>query len=496
MLEARAHSALNQAISALADGLSPPEVELPFEPQEGPQQRLLDCDADEIFYGGARGGGKSFGFLLDWAAHAIQWGPMAKGLIIRRQFVDMEDLIEESHKIFPAIGGTWVAGRASWRFANGALLRMRHLDRDRDAEKYKGPSYTWIGIEEADTFAKFDTLKRLKGCLRSAAGVKVRFVLNANPGGVGHNWLKARYIDPAPPNTMIVETDKDTGLLWSRIYIPAKLEDNRILMENDPGYIARLRQIGPEWLVKAWVEGLWDIVAGGMFDDIFMNGGRERIIVPSLQLPPHLAIFRSFDWGSARPFSCGWWIKSDGVPMRTVEGREVVFPRGSRIRIAEWYGCHPNREDKANTGVGLLAQEVARGIIERERAMFNGNAIGGGVADSAMWIGTGTSGARSIADEMQDEGVWFNPSEKSPGSRRSGWEIMRRMLKAAAEGRDEPGLYVCENCRDWIRTVPALPRDKTVIDDVDTNAEDHAGDETRYFLTTPSTSFTMEPWRI
>lgn len=386
-------------------------------------------------------------------------------------------------------------------------------------------SNTFVGIEEAGTYANFDVIKKLKATLRSAAGVKVRLHLNGNPGGPLHNVLKQRYVTAGPPNIPIftrqcfncnkefkLKTREDTAKaccdscakelaakppskaieehdrIWSRIFLPGLVTDNVILLDNDPGYPTRLRQSGPEWLVKAWLDGDWNIVAGGMFDDIFYPSVYEsNIVVPPFKIPDNWQLQRSFDWGSSKPFHVGWWVESDGEPVRTNDGqRSLLFPRGSKILVGEWYGAHPDRTEHANEGIGMVAKEIASGLLDREMAMFGRRAYLG-IADSAIWIGTGTT-AQSIAAEMAAAGVHWQQCIKGPGSRVNGWALMRERLKAAAEGSDAPGMYVCNTCTDWLRTVPSLSRDPRNMDDVDTASEDHAGDSARYLLVTPQFS--------
>jgi len=511
---------LARFVKGLADGVNPEATLLPFDTQPGPQTRLLETEADEILYGGARGGGKSFGMLLDFGDHAITWGPSAKGILFRRQFVDLEDIIEESHRIYPAMSAKYSPGKQTWSFPNGAQLRFRYLARDSDANKYLGHQYTWMGVEEVGTYASFQTIRKLKATLRSSAGVKVCLHMNTNPGGVGHNWIKSRYVDAGPSETLVFEKDCPNkkcsySVTWvdgedepmicpskkcgseytgketrsSRIYIPAKVEDNQILMKADPSYVSRIRASGPDWLVDAWLNGNWDIVAGGMFDDLFYPTVMEsNIIVPGFEIPEHWMISRSFDHGTSKPFSVGWWVESDGTPVIFKNGNEHTFPRGSQIRVAEWYGCHPDRAEHANEGTGLVAHEIANGIINREMEMF-GRLAAAGIADNGIWSNHGVRG-QTVASEMLACGVQFRPYQKGQGTRANGWEVMRGRLKNAAELNDSPGLYIVETCADWIRTVPSLPRSERNNDDVNSDAEDHIADETRYHLTSPTFGFT------
>jgi hypothetical protein len=443
------------------------ELKIAWFPQAGPQTLLLKCHYDEIFYGGARGGGKTSGALGHWLQHQAQWGKHARGILFRRTYDELEEVFEQSNQLFPLIGAVYNVGKRTWMFRNGARLKFRFMERDIHAQKYQGHQYTWMCFEEITNWPSPDPIDKLRACLRSSKGVRCQWIATGNPGGVGHNWVKARFIDPMPP--FMPFRDPITQVV--RVFIPAKLQDNKILMQSDPGYVNRLKGTGPEWLVKAWLDGNWDIVAGGMFDDLWK---RDLHILEPFKIPSGWIIDRAFDWGSSAPFSLGWWAESNGESLP--DGR--TFYRGTKIRIAEWYGWN----GKPNKGLNLVDTEIARKALEMEAAMTkaHGYRFHEGPADPSIF--TVTNGV-SIASGMGRAGLVFQPAPTGAGSRKSGWELMRRMMKAAGKApMEEPGLFVFSSCRQFIRTVPMLPRDLKNLDDVDTDSEDHIGDETRYEL--------------
>ena len=432
------------------------------------QLRFLGCPAHEVLYGGARGGGKSWATLLDWLRHEKLYGAKAKGILFRRTMPELEDMLAKASEMFPSTGATFKAQSKTWEFPSGARLKFRYLERDTDADRYQGHEYNWMAFEEAGNWPSPKPLDKLKACLRSADGVRHRLVLTANPGGAGHNWLKARFVDPVPPG---VFQHLPGG--WSRIYIPAKVTDNPALLKADPGYIERIKEAaGSPEMLKAWLEGSWDIVAGGMFDDVWREGVHA---IKPFTIPAGWRIDRSFDWGSSKPFSVGWWAESDGTEATLADGTKKAWPRGTLFRIAEWYGWNGN----PNEGCKMLAVEVARGVKQREQAM--GLNVMPGPADSALYA---AENGVCIADDMARQGIRWTPADKSPGSRITGWEAIRKRLKAATPslGRtmEDPGLFVFDTCRHFIRTVPTLPRDTNKPDDLDTHAEDHIADEVRY----------------
>lgn len=442
-----------------------------FEAQpDTPQEMMIACPVEDLFYGGARGGGKTYGMLGDWLSHQDLHGSGAHGVFFRKTYPELEQVQEYAQKIFPLVGAEWKSQSRTWIFPSRAKLKMRYLERDAHANRYQGHEYTWICFEELPNWANPKPLDKLRACLRSGAGVPCYLRATGNPGAVGHNWVKARYIDPSPPGIPFYDEEQKT---W-RVFIPSTLDDNRVLQENDPDYWKRIEAsaAGDEELLRAWRYGDWDIVAGGMLDDVF---NRQRHVIEPFEVPFSWYVDRTFDWGSSSPFSVIWWAESDG----TAAPNGVVYPRGTMFAIAEWYGWN----GKPNEGSKLLAHEIADGILERERAEPLKNLfIQDGAADTQIWQSDPVIGI-SVADEMLERGVGWLRADKSPGSRKQGWQRLRRFLKAAkSQPQEEPGLFIFNNCPQWIRTVPTLPRYERDRDDVDPKAEDHAGDATRYRL--------------
>lgn len=442
-----------------------------FEAQPGtPQEAMIACPFEDLFFGGARGGGKTYGMLGDWLSHQDLYGKDAYGVFFRKTYDELEQVQEFAQKIFPLVGARYSAYKRTWYFPNGAKLKMRYLDKDKDANRYQGHEYTWICFEELTNWASPKPIDKLRACLRSGAGVPCYLRATGNPGGVGHNWVKGRYIDPSSPGLPFYNNEQE---VW-RIFIPATLDDNPKLTENDPNYWKRLVAAanGDKELLRAWRQGDWDIIAGGMLDDVF---DRSRHIIQPFEIPYSWYVDRTFDWGSSSPFSVIWWAESDG----TVAPNGIIYPRGTMFVISEWYGWN----GKPNEGNKMLAHEIADGILEREKTgMLRSLLINDGAADTQIWQSDPLIGI-SIADEMAERGVNWLKADKTPGSRKQGWQRLRRFLKASSSfPMEEAGLFIFNNCVQWVRTVPVLPRYEKDRDDVDPNAEDHAGDATRYRL--------------
>jgi hypothetical protein len=435
-------------------------AEAAWTPQPGPQFAFVNSQVFDVVYGGARGGGKTDAALGDFALHAAQFGAEARGLLVRRTRTALEPTIERARAIYAPCEAKWQEQKSRFLWPSGAVLYFRDLDRDAHAELYQGHSYTRVYVEELTQFPSPRPVDKLKATLRSAAGTPCGFRATCNPGGAGHNWVKARYIDPGP--WTVVERG---GL--SQLFIPAKLADNPKLAESDPLYVQRLRQSGSATLIKAWLDGDWNIVEGAFFDR-----WSARNIVRPFAIPAFWTRIRSFDWGSAAPFSVGWWaVASDPTP---VEG--MVIPRGALVRYREWYGA------RDGAGLKLTAEEVAAGILARETA----EKIIDGVADPSIFA---QNGGPSIAERMFRAGCRQRAADNTRVGMigaLSGWDQVR----ARIAGHDGvPLLYVFETCRDFIRTVPVLQHDPARPEDVDTAAEDHVADETRYAcLSRPLTS--------
>lgn len=435
------------------------QTDIIWRPQKGPQAAFVQCPVFEVCYGGARGGGKTDASLGEWAVHAKRYGADAKGLFIRRTLTALTPTIERAKRIYRPLGAKWEEQKSRFVWPSGAVLYFRYLERDDDANNYQGHDYTRVYVEELTQFPDPGPLDKLKATLRSAAGVPTGFRATCNPGGPGHTWVKERYIDAGAYSIVrevFINPFDGSQIESSRVFIPAKLTDNPELLANDPRYVANLFQAGSAALVKAWLEGDWNVVEGAFFD--CWNSAKH--VVAPFAIPKDWLRFRSFDWGSAAPFSVGWWA---------VAGDDHgSIPRGALIRYREWYGAKA-----ANKGLKLTTEEVAAGIKSRDE----GEKIAYSVADPAIFA---EDGGPSRAEIFSLNGVDFMRADNkrvSGNGAMGGWDEMRQRMKGV-DG--VPMLYVFETCRDFIRTVPSLPHDDKRPEDIDTDAEDHVADEARY----------------
>lgn len=437
-----------------------------------PKQRLVfESPARQILFGGGAGGGKSR--MLRTAAIAWAWQiPKLQVYLFRRTFPDLYKNHMEGPSSFPEMLAPLVAEKQvrinysnhDISFSNGSKIQLVHMQYEHNKENIQGAEIHVALIDELTHFTK-SQYAYIRSRVRMV-GVDVpeehtgkfpRIVTASNPGSIGHSWVRALFIDSAPPGDIWQAPPKEGGL--STQFIPALLQDNPSMMEQDPDYDQRLQGLGNEALVKAMREGDWNIVAGGAIDDVFDLAVH---VIPSFKIPATWTIHRSFDWGSSKPFSVGWWAISDGS--EAPNGK--VYPVGTRFRFAEWYGWNGN----PNEGCKMLAVEIARGILQKEQEMEI-KRISTSIADPSIF--THQNGV-CIGDDMGRLGVRWMRGDASPGSRAHGLETLRKLLKAGTVWPMEaPGLFVFDTCRQWIRTVPVLPRDETRPDQIDTKAEDH-----------------------
>ncbi len=403
------------------------------------------------------------------------YGDYWRGVIFRRNYKHLDDIISKSKRWFnrSAQKPRFLAGTSSlkWVWPTGEELLFRAFENEEDYWDYHGHEYPFIGWEELTSWANINCYESMKSCNRSSfQGTDYlpwipRFIRSStNPYGVGHSWVKQYFIDPAPYGKLIVDNEGN-----KRVSLFGSIKENPYLGEE---YIKTLQSITDPNKRKAWLEGSWDITSGGMFDDLW---DASKHVLRPFNIPSSWRITRSFDWGSSKPFSVGWWATSDGTEAVMYDGTTRVFPRKTLFRIGEWYGS----TGKPNEGLRMTAKNVALGILAREKLLGIAGRVNPGPADSAIYAVTDDA---SIGQNMESEGVFWTPADKKAGSRKNGWELMRDRLSAVTdrEKEEQPGMYIFDNCRDWIRTVPPIPRDPKDPDDVDTEAEDHAADDTRY----------------
>lgn len=336
-------------------------------PQKGPQLAAIEADwCDELFYGGERGGGKSDYQLGYQEDGVLQYGKFWRGIMFRKTYPELEELQARASEVFPGEGAVYKTQPSAdfpfsncWYWPSGATVKMRFIENEKDYGKYHGHQYTGISFDEVTEYASPAGLLKMLSTLRSAHGVPCTVRLTGNPGGIGHVWVKGRYIDACAPRVPYL--DPETG--FTRMFVPSRMADNQILMQADPGYRSRILAAtgGNEALRKAWLEGDWNIVAGAFFE----NWRSALHVIPRFTPPKHWTRGRSMDWGSAHPFSVGWWCVAEDEWVKLSDGSERKFPAGALIRYREWYGVERDQAGNPNPNVGLRmdVELIAKGIM-------------------------------------------------------------------------------------------------------------------------------------
>jgi hypothetical protein len=466
-------------------------VEAAWAPQYGSQSAFLaSWVIFEVLYEGTRGPGKTDCLLMDFCQHVGKgWGPEWRGILFRQTYPQLSDIINKSKKWFKTFfpGAKYNESSHTWTFPDGEQLLLRHMKSPDDYWNYHGHAYPWIGWEELCNWADSKCYTVMMSCCRSTKpGMPRCYRSTTNPYGPGHNWVKARFRLPHSRGKIIMDSlAKDGSKEPPRVAIHGSIYENKILLHVDPDYITKIKAAARNKSeLAAWIDGSWDIVAGGMFDDIWRGDVHVVPSVPLSLIPKRWKIDRSFDWGSSKPFSVCWWAESNGEPFEH-NGRLYGTVRGDLYQIQEWYGWNGTR----NEGVKMVAKDVAAGIIDREDDWGIRGRVKSGPADSSIFDDSNgfagdDGGAKSIANDMKSAGVTWLPADKGPGSRKQGWEQIRKRLKDSlppARGiREEPGIFVMDWCQQTIETLPVMPRDDKDLDDVDTESEDHIGDAWRY----------------
>jgi hypothetical protein len=408
--------------------------------QPGPQANAMSATwCPELFFGGARGGGKSDYLLADYAQDVNTYGKHWQGILFRRSYVELQELIKRSKEIY-GTAAQWHEQAKEQRFANGAVLKFRYLERLDDYMMYQGHAYPWQGYDELTQWPDLQHYFAMKGCLRSG-GAEIptkRMRSSGNPGGPGHTAVKEYFIDHHPKGYVPYD-DPVTNM--ARMYIPSRVYDNKILLQRDPEYVQRLRGVGSPELVRAWLEGDWTVVIGGYFPEF-----SDAHIVRPFKIPRHWHKYCGFDWGSHSPFCAVWGAVSTG---KNDEGQEVSYSKGALVIYREAY-----EKGRNNDEIGDILRSIE---IEEVQQRF---------ADPSIFK---HDGGPSIAEQI---GVHFYPGDNA---RIAGWQELRNRLQA-----DPPMIYIFETARNLLRTIPLMQHDRKRPEDLDTEMEDHAVDALRY----------------
>lgn len=413
------------------------------------QIKFFKAQAKHTCYGGARGGGKSWAMRRKFVMLAMRYAGL-KILLLRRTLPELRN-----NHILPLQSELYGYAKYNQQerafiFPNGSRLSLGYCDNEGDMLQYQGQEYDVIGFEEATNFMA-EWIIFISTCLRTTrTDFQTRIYYTANPGGVGHEYIKRLFID---------RRFKDNENPDDYVFIPATVYDNKVLMEADPDYIKMLEAL-PAHKRRAHLEGDWSVYEGQVFEEFrdypeHYSDRRFTHVIEPFDIPSSWKIYRSFDFGYAKPFSLAWW---------------AVDYDGRFYRILELYGCVVN---EPNTGVKWTPNEIFKEArrIEDEHAWLKGKRIQG-VADPAIW---NAEYGESIADTAEKYRIFF---DKGDNKRIAGWQQVHYRFAFDEEGI--PMMYIFKNCKAFIRTMPLLQYDEHKPEDVDTSQEDHVADETRY----------------
>lgn len=482
-----------------------------WTPLPGSQAFAVSCPCHHILYEGTRGPGKTDAQIMAFRKHVGQgYGQYWRGVIFDKQYKNLDDLVAKSKKWLYQFGDGaqfLAAGKDyKWVWPTGEELLFRALEKEADYWNYHGQEFPFIGWNELTKFATPNLYEAMMSCNRSSflpaehsprdengnikklmPEIPLVVFATTNPYGPGHNWVKSDFIDVGKPGEVIRKvtnvfnprTQQRENVTKTQVRIFGSYKENRYLA---PEYVAELEGTKEPNKRRAWLWGDWDIVAGGALDDLW---DASVHVLPRFKIPKNLYIDRSFDWGSSQPFSVGWWAQTKGEEIELPDGRIFCPPSGSLIRFHEWYGTV---KIGRNEGLKMSATNVALGILEREALLVSDGYINRkpspGPADNAI-RNVVEKDSDSIETLMSKQKVTWIASDKKPGSRKNGLQILRDMLENSLKyARGEEGVGACiffmDHCRATLSTLPVLPRDIDDPDDVNTEAEDHCYDDVRY----------------
>jgi hypothetical protein len=460
------------------------EIRLEYTPQ--PRQALLHgTPAHQIFYGGAVGGGKSHALRWDAIGFCLD-NPGLDAYLFRRTRAELSMThIRRIELELPSELGRLNKTENRFEFRNGSILNFCYCENESDVTRYQSAEFHWLGVDEASHLTEFQMVY-LRGRVRLGdwkpsrwngesgdkfKGLLPRIVFASNPGGPGHDFLKRTFIQPCEPEKIFADrsmSEFEDDAPWPSIFIPAKIRDNKFLAK---GYAGQFKALGPE-MYKALTEGDWDAVVG----QALHNLSRERHFIKPFPPPRHWTKFMVIDWGSAKPFSVGWYTVSEGAVLK--DKKDIILPAGALIRYNEWYGWN----GQTNKGCGMPSQAVAREILRREEE--RGEIMDYRIGDSEMWA---VHDGPSTMEKMKNSTDGRFVMRKSIKDRKQNYnEIISRLAGDPhfTEDGDEgerPMLFVTSNCEHWWRTVPVLILDSNDPDKgPDTKMEDHCYDDTAY----------------
>lgn len=463
--------------------------EIFWAPLPGSQTAFMTSPYFDTLYISGRGIGKTSCLLYSYLGHVGKgYRASWRGLILRRKMGELKDIIISSKEIVPKLfpKAKYNGSEYTWTFPEGETLTFSYLNGEKDATNYQGQQYPFLGFEELCSFPDREPVDMLLACVRPPPGATHGLPLmvrsTANPYGVGLSWVVDKYglVD----NSKMIS--KVLGALGKqRVAIFGKLEENIVLLDQDPHYRETIREAagGNKDREKAWLTGDISVNSGGFFSDYFES---RYNIIPHLapkDFPRGWSISKGYDHGKASPFATVWVATSDGTPVTVNNNRKIGGVKGDKIIFHEYYGSEIGPNGKpSNKGLRLSVADIAANITSIEQSLGIRSSFD--VADSAIW---GSQDSLTPESEFRKHGIYWKKSAKE---RIPGWEYMCDLLMGAKpesteEGplREKPGLFIMDNCNYLINNLLAAPKDDKKPGDIDTKV-DHDLDAARYVLYT------------
>lgn len=458
-----------------------PELErrIAWAPQSAPQEALITCPIEDVFYGGARGGGKTDALLGDFAAHAGKYGAHAHGVLFRRTYPELEEVERRAREIFKPLGWDYNETKKTWAATNGAILKLRYLLRDADADSYQGHSYTWQGWDELTNWASPVALDKLWATLRSAHAVPCYRRSTGNPGGAGHGWVKRRYIDPIPEGYQVFEQYPNPNkpeLRIETVFIPSRLDDNPLIAGQ--GYESRIAAAtgDNEALWEAWRFGRWDVFVGQQYSEF----RREFHVIKDKHpedFPTATKWFATLDWGYNRGCYGLWaidgdnriecvWEFYDGFKNLTDEEAAIAIMEGS-VHWPRPSIIHGDEQMFAKVGTQMT---LADGFRKGLKKVLGEKAPG-------LIAAKHPPKSREVKVALIHD---FLSVGKSPNTRQPAVDARGVLLPWA-----RPHMSIHARCANTIRVLQEIPADPENPNDVDPDyQEDHPHDMVGFAVAT------------
>ena len=477
------------------------------------QLMLLNAPSSEILYGGSVGSGKSFVIKISSIIYALSC-PGIQIYIIRRNLSSLITGYLTGSQGFPALLSPLIdkglvkinnqantvqfknGGNKKNKYASGSTIKLMHISDAGSMEKFIGLEAHYIAIDESaniipDHLNLISTRLRLGGWSAPDSSIYKhcfpKIVYATNPEGPSQVYLKERFVDILTPYKLQKVDEGEASL--PRLFIPALVIDNPRLLENDPGYLDRLKNLPDEAMKQAYLYGSWESNETALF-----RGSYEPIYnrLPEFTIPSSWPIYRAYDHGISAPWAVLYYVEANGEKI-TIEGRDVAFPKGTIIIVDEILGAD---EENIKKSMGITDLEIGQYIKSYEERKFLGRSVSAGPGDSAAWNRSNNDSRTSMDSiiegfygrKLYDPNALFIPFNKPAGSRVEGYQRMRTMFKNAHEWQDKnmgsEGLFVTANCKYWFLCVPNAPRDPAPNknDDVPRDFRDEMLDITRYIV--------------